>query len=132
MDYCCREILTMEYLKGTSFVDAVKASFSELAESQGKSFEDIEREQTELIKSGKFVYKSIDEESRLMKKYQYLLYAKSVSINALKMAYNWTFGLVIGSVPYTEPLKVLNLGEIIRTLSLVHAHEIMIDGAFNG
>ena len=46
--------------------------------------------------------------------------------------YNWTAGWVAKPKEYKWTEQPINLGYILDLLNRVHAHEIMVDGAFNG
>jgi len=52
--------------------------------------------------------------------------------NSLRFMYNISLGLIFRKKIYEWSELPLNLAEIIEILHHVHAHEIFIDGAFNG
>lgn len=132
MSMCTKDILVMEFLRGKSLLKGVKEFFKSYAESQGKTYEEIEEEQLALIRSGKFKFKEVDEEAAKMKRYQLMLDVQRHVKNFGIAMFNYSAGLVLGELPYTEKQNLLNLAEIVRTISIVHGHEIMVDGAFNG
>jgi len=129
---CSKNVLVMDYLHGKRFIDGVKDHFRKFAEMQGKSFEEIEKEQIELMKRPDFKFKDINAENSTVQKYQRILDAKVAGINFMKTCYNYSLGWVLQPMEYNQREVLLNLAGIIATLSKVHGHEIMVNGAFNG
>jgi hypothetical protein len=61
-----------------------------------------------------------------------LLLTKDIVANAPRFLYNWTVGLVATRKPYVWSETPINLGHVIDVINRVHAHEILVNGVFNG
>eukprot|EP01127_Copromyxa_protea_P023278 TRINITY_DN8681_c0_g1_i1.p1 TRINITY_DN8681_c0_g1~~TRINITY_DN8681_c0_g1_i1.p1 ORF type:complete len:554 (-),score=122.57 TRINITY_DN8681_c0_g1_i1:70-1731(-) len=132
-ELCTKDVLVMEYLHGVRLIDGIRNSFRKYAEKDGKTLEDIEKEQKEQMRNGTFVYRDVASEKWRIKCATAFMKVRDYTLNTFKFIYNWSLGLLL--LPrleynWTEPL--LNLGEIVETLHHVHAHQIYLDGAFNG
>ena len=132
LSLCTKDILVMEFLHGKSLLKGVKEFFQAYAASQGKTYEEIEEEQLALIRSGEFKFKEINAEAEKMKRIKYYIDLQCKAKNLAIGCFNKSVGLIVGEIPYAKPQNFLNLAEIVRTISIVHGHEIMVDGAFNG
>lgn len=132
--YSSKEVLVMTYLPGPKFVDGVRAQFRKMAETQGKDFGELEREQKAKIESGELERKQISSSAAETRRIQKLLLMHDMFWNSLIFLGNWTIRPLVRSKrwEYVHSEAPINLGEILDTLLRVHAHEIFIDGAFNG
>ncbi|GBG29761.1 Atypical kinase COQ8B, mitochondrial [Hondaea fermentalgiana] len=128
-EYSTSRVLVMEFLDGQPLIDGIRESMKIVAEHQGRSYEDLEREHWELIRLGKF--EDIDKEEKKFRHYQRLLDAQRTVHNGVRAVYNGTLGMVFGRVEYEPRIHLLNLAHIIRLMAKVHGHEILIDGVFN-
>ena len=128
-----KKVLVMEFLDGTTLIDGIKQSFKRYADFAGKSFEEMEREETEKMNDPNFVMADVLEEQKRMRHVKTLVRTTDAVKNAAKFAFNWSpLALVSGRYEYAHTPELLNLAEIIYELANVHAHEILVDGAFNG
>jgi len=132
MPLCSKTVLVMEYIHGKRFIDGVKDHFKKYAKAQGKSYEELEKEEIEKMKRPDFKFKDLGKEKEKIQRYQRILDYKTNTSNLLKKCYNYTFGIFTQPYEYTEREVILNLGSIIETLAEVHGYEIMVNGAFNG
>lgn len=126
LNLCSHDVLVMEFLRGKPLVEGIKESMRAVAEKQGRSYEDLEKEHLEKIRLHKF--QDIDDEQRKIKKYQHILDLRRSLVNFGTTIYNGTLGWLFGSIKYEEETHLLNLAEIIRTVAKVHGHEILLDG----
>jgi len=124
--YCTKRVLVMDFLQGIPLIDGLKNSLREYARVQGRSYEEVEEEQLEMIRQGKF--KDIDAEESRIWYYQTVSFLERVTKNSLKMAYNVTLGLVLPKLEYSKPVHVLNLPHVLRLVCEIHGHEVLIDG----
>ena len=133
MDYCTKEVLVMEYVPGPTLIKGIRQSFGAYAARHGKTLEELEAEQKELMKRPDFKYRDIADEAKRMRLYNTVITAKDGLINSFKTVYNWTLVPVLRMDPveYSKTPQLLNLGAIIHTLCEVHAWEILKDGAFS-
>ena len=76
--------------------------------------------------------RSLQEEADRMRRAAAVLRARDAAVNSLKLAYNWTLGFGLRNYEYSHTELPLNLAAVIDLLCRVHAHEIIMDGAFNG
>lgn len=85
------------------------------------------------IRNGTFKLKDADVEEANIQRAAQMLYAADLVKNAGRAAYNWTLGLVGGGrYEYKWTESPINLASILKTLAEVHAHQIFVDGMFNG
>eukprot|EP01125_Pyxidicula_operculata_P003397 TRINITY_DN1411_c0_g1_i1.p1 TRINITY_DN1411_c0_g1~~TRINITY_DN1411_c0_g1_i1.p1 ORF type:complete len:377 (-),score=48.89 TRINITY_DN1411_c0_g1_i1:578-1708(-) len=129
MNLCRKQVLVMEYLHGVKLVDGIIESYKKYAEENGTTFEELQREQNERIKQGKF-RSTFTEKVRIKLLQNWLLFYDSI-VNTFKVCYNYSFGWVMNPLTYKWSHSPINLAEIMETLQHVHAHEIFIDGIYN-
>lgn len=132
--YCSKEVLIMTFLPGTKLVDGVRAQYRKLAESQGRTLEELEAEQKAKIERGVLERKDIATSAAETRRIATLLWMRDCFWNTLIFAGNWTIRPLISSKrwKYVKSEAPINLGQIFDTLLRVHGHEIFTDGAFNG
>lgn len=132
---CSRHILVMQYLEGVKLVDGIREKFSKLAALQGRTLQDLENEQKDLIMSGKFKFKTIEEASREQSRTQWLLFLKDVTnpVNVSRFFYNTSmFRFIYGPADYERSEAPIDLGKMLDLLCNVHGNELFEHGAFNG
>lgn len=101
-------VLGMELLRGEKFVDAVRRRLKPLAEREGKTVEDFEREQIEAFKSGQRTAVSARAMSRRMR---------------LWRAWHWLTG--------KADEQPVDLGDVFETLMQIQGQGVLRDGCFN-
>lgn len=109
------------------------------------------------MRLGTFVYRSVAEEKWRIRMYfccnakvlhfsaTWIMKMKDYTINSLKFMYNWSLGLLrFPALEYQWQEPLINLGEVVSSLLFlltsqiiellhhVHAHEIFLNGEFNG
>ena len=131
---CTKHMLIMEFLDGVKLVDGVRNQYKKLAALSGRTLEEMEKEMKDLIKSGKFEYKSVEEEKAKRAKTVQLLLLKDIyETNALRFIYNISpLRLLYGpkSYEWTEP--PIDLGVTLELLAKIQSASIFYDGFFNG
>jgi len=132
---CTKTVLTMEYVPGVPLLKALRNRLKKLAEREGKTVSQLEEEFQKRCEdpSGETQQiVSLDAEARRMWWMQRALIVRDVAINTAKYIFNNTLGFIIGNfkIDWCEP--PLNIAALIKLLLEVHAHEIFLDGIFNG
>ncbi len=132
-ELCTKTVLTMTYIPGESLINGIRAQFRRLAEASGQDFEEIEKSQVELMKSGVIQRKDIKQASNENLWIRRYLALKDFATNSLLFLGNWTINPFIANKPweYVYSERPIDLGRIIEILLRVHAHEIFFGGAFN-
>lgn len=121
-ELCTRDVLVMEYLQGQKLLTAIKDHFRELAQSQGKDFDQLCKEHAAAPPA----------DSWSLRSYMFLIRARRSIANVAITAYNWTLGLLWGPRSYLPPVRFINIPHIMDLLLRVHGHEVLHDGMFNG
>jgi len=133
MEYTTKEVLVMEYLPGPTLIKGIRQSYGEYAARQGTTLEELEEKQKEMMKRPDFKFRDIGDEARRLKFYNRVMSVKNKFNNAAIACYNYTLAplLRLQKKEYAKSSELINLGEIIRLLAIVHAWEILKDGAFS-
>lgn len=133
---CSKHILVMECLEGVKLVDGIRSRYKVVAEKMGKTLEQLETEQIALMKSGKFLFKSIEQSKQEQNKIQwyYAMHDYLFNINNLwKTCYNFSLlRLIYGPMEIERTQLPVDLGSLLEVLCNVHADELFSHGAFNG
>jgi len=126
----------MEYLEGVKLVDGIRSRYKVIAEKMGKSLEQLETEQIALLKSGTFLFKTIEQNKREQNQIQwyYAVHDYLFNINNLwKTCYNFSIiRLIYGPMEIKRTELPVDLGNLLEILCNVHADELFGHGAFNG
>lgn len=132
--FSSKEVLVMSYLEGPKLVDGVQRHFRKLAERQGRNFEEMQAEQRRMIENGEIERVDARESAATTKRLMRLMSLRDWVINCVIMVGNYTVRPLIRREKweYQDSADFVNLGQVIDTLLKVHAHEILVDGAFNG
>ena len=130
-------VLVMEKLDGTKLLDALKVEQAKMATAQGKTVKDFEREMMEKYLSGELHRQAKNKytpSALLVNSYAWVVRTIYGVKNGLIYVYNHSVVPLLGRTPveYVEQQIFINPHEIIDILSEVHAHEVLIDGIFNG
>ncbi|CAF1564348.1 unnamed protein product [Rotaria sp. Silwood1] len=130
-------VLVMEKLDGTKLVDALKIEQAKMATEQGKTLEEFEQEMMTKYLSGELyreAKKKYTPSAFIINTYASLIRTINRIKNLCIFIYNHTIVPILKRYPidYIEQYVFINPHEIIDLLNEVHAHEILIDGIFNG
>lgn len=130
-------VLVMEKLDGTKLVDALKVEQAKIAAEQGKTLEEFEEEMMAKYISGELyreAKKKYTPSALIVNTYASLMHTMNHIKNLCIFLYNHSVVLLLKRPPidYIEQRVFINPHEIIDLLNEVHAHEILIDGIFNG
>ena len=154
---CTKEVLVMSRLPGTKLVDGVRERFARIAKARGLDPAEMERKQTDAVKSGSLIKKDVDADARATKRANFFLALSDTLVRKprfyLRRAFKTRSRVNESerSEPESANLKeteteteteseknfspsprLVNIGETLRTLLDVHAEEIFVHGAFNG
>ena len=130
-------VLVMEKLDGTKLIDALKIEQAKMAAQQGKTLEEFEQEMMAKYVSGELYHEAKNKYIPLafiINTYATLIRIFNHLRNLLIFIYNHSIVPVLkrSSMNYIEHRIFINPHEIIDLLNEVHAHEILLDGIFNG
>ncbi|CAF3407258.1 unnamed protein product [Rotaria socialis] len=130
-------VLVMEKLEGTKLVDALKLEQAKMAAAQGKTLEEFEQEMMTKYVSGELyreAKKKYTPSALIVNIYASLIRTINQTKNLCILLYNHSIVPIMKRAPmdYIEQRVFINPHEIIDLLNDVHAHEILIDGIFNG
>lgn len=127
---CSKRVLVMTYLEGVRLIDGIRAQYQRLANDLGMTLEEFEdREKSKENEDGNNNNPTEREMYLVMASVQALDWAK----NTGRFFYNYTLGLVTGNYKsYRWTSMPLNIPAILRVLFDVHAHQLLVDGVFNG
>ena len=133
---CTPDVLVMEHVPGIKLVDGIRASWERFAERQGTTLEKLEAEHKAEVERGGAKEMTLEEKAAQEKQMSRLLAMRAAALNVVRFAYNWSFGFLPGvmTLPYVDAKaeSAVNLAEVLELALSVHAHEIFVDGAFNG
>jgi aarF domain-containing kinase len=130
---CRPEVLVMEWLDGEKLDSAVKRQYERIAARQGKTLAEFEAEHRRKLETGVSELHSLEQEQRTHTLIKIMLRVSDVVRNVGALMYNST----LGWLPWTPVLSYhwsempVNLSSVLKLLLQVHAHEMLIDGAFN-
>ena len=130
-------VLVMEKLDGMKLIDALKIEQEKMAVAQGKTLEELEREMMAKYLSGELYHeakKRYTPSAFIVNTYASLIRAVHQLKNVLIFVYNHSIASILKRPPmeYIEQQVFINPHEIIDLLNEVHAHEVLLDGVFNG
>jgi aarF domain-containing kinase len=130
-------VLVMEKLDGMKLIDALKIEQEKMAIAQGKTLEEFEREMMAKYLSGELyreAKKHYTPSAFIVNTYASLIRTINRFKNILIFFYNHSIVSILKRPPmeYIEQQVFINPHEIIDLLNEVHAHEILLDGIFNG
>lgn len=132
MDLCSKDVLTMDFITGKKFVEAIQDFYKQYAERNGTTLGELEAEQKKRMSDPDFKFTTLEEES---KRQQYLYWttkAEDVWQNFGKIMWNCSLGLLLGYEEIKWGLAPVDLGATLRLIMEVHGYEIIMDGCFNG
>lgn len=126
LELCSAQVLVMELLPGEKLDTGLRRQWERVAACRGLSLAELEA-----AERGRPA-RPIGEGAWRHTAALWLLGAADACANALRFAYNWSAGLALGRLPYARSERPACLASILRLLCEVHAHEIFVDGLFNG
>lgn len=135
IDLCSTHILVMEYLNGVKLVDGVMKSMENIAALQGKTADDLLKEQKAKITAGTLKYSTMEENKENRQRIQNMLTIRDCfcSYNPLRLMYNCSpIRLITGPTKYVWTKLPLDLGKVLELLCQVEGNQIFADGLFNG
>ena len=131
-ELCTERVLVMDLLHGKKLVDGIREFVAVVAAKDGKSVEQFEKEQADLIERDGLppMYQG---PSRLtLTLYKQYLQACDVLSNTLPCCYNWLWGHWAGTPrPYGWSKVPVNTPQLVEDLMAVHAKQLFRDGCFN-
>eukprot|EP01134_Creolimax_fragrantissima_P005648 CFRG5648T1 len=133
LKYCTKEVLVMEYLPGVSLISGIRRQLKAMADEQGKTAQQIEDEYREEMRRPGHKHKDLEWSKRELRWYNRYLGVKDAILNAIRTSYNWSLGWAIGDRRnWQYSTRPINLAQVLDTVLKVHAHQMFIDGVFNG
>uniref|UniRef100_M4BTI7 Protein kinase domain-containing protein n=1 Tax=Hyaloperonospora arabidopsidis (strain Emoy2) TaxID=559515 RepID=M4BTI7_HYAAE len=138
MEYCTKEVLVMEFLKGRKLLDGIQDHFEAIAADKGVTVEELKQSQERKDKERHA--RGLDIEtgpsSLQLRVYSWTLGAKRLGRRVGRNIYDYTLGFV-APITWTrqeeeEHHQLLNLPEILKLVMDVHGYEIFVNGSFNG
>ncbi|CAI5721704.1 unnamed protein product [Hyaloperonospora brassicae] len=137
MEYCTKEVLVMEFLKGRKLLEGIQDHFEAIAADKGVTVEFLkqnqDREDQERHARGLDI--ETGPSSFQLRVYSWTLGAKRLARRVGKGVYDYTLGFVAPvewSPREDEEHELLNLPEILKLVMDVHGYEIFVNGSFNG
>ena len=155
-ELCTKEVLVMSKLPGKKLVDGVRERFAAFAAARGLDAREMEQTQMAAIAAGVLKKRDVDAEARATRRANALLSATDAlwrkprfSSRARRPSFfGEDFSLKKNRFRGTETQttdsendaearfspspRLVNVGEVLRTLLDVHADEIFVHGVFNG
>lgn len=136
MEYCTTRVLVMEELHGGKLAEGLREEMRLQASREGKTesqyLADLKQKEAKAREKGEELKGPTSEEYDI---YISLLDKKRWLLNTYRRLHNWTIGL-LPSAPkkYIEKKSDLpiNHAKMIDDILLIHGHEILVDGYFNG
>ena len=130
-------VLVMEKLDGTKLIDALKVEQAKMAAAQGKTLEEFEQEMMAKYLSGELyreAKKKYTPSALIVNTYASLVRNVNRLKNLFIFLYNHSIVPIMHrpAMDYIEERVFINPHEILDILNEVHAHEILLDGIFNG
>ena len=138
--FCSREVLTMQFLKGPKLVDGIRENGKHYASSIGKSYEELEREYRLKYASEGLPPPYKGPSSLQLEVYRHALKIKDHFLNVPIHLVNGVLGLLYfctglnafkSRLSYFHSFVPLNAAYIMDTLLKTHGHQLLIDGKFN-
>ena len=136
MDFCTKRVLVMEELKGEKLPDAIQRDIEQYAKKAGMSVDQFKLQEEmkvrELKKQGK---DTMGPSAAEFDAHIKLETAKNKAQNASARFYNYTIRWIPGfqKKEYVSNKTLpLNYAKLIDDLIMIHGHEVLVDGYFNG
>ena len=139
VEMCSKNALFMEEIEGVPLVRGVKESYERFLKASGKRADaNAMRHSANALLADEAKneknFKDVEETARATRKANAMIRAKFLLIDEpIRLAYNLSpLRLVFGKSEKKPSATLVNLGDVLRTMLDVHAHEIFECGTFNG
>lgn len=136
LQYCTKRVLVMEELKGEKLPDVLERDFLQYAENAGMSLEEFKAKEEAKVRNLK--KKGLDTSGPSATEfdtYIKLVEAKRRAENLSAIIHNYTLGWLPGMKKKeykTNKMLPINHAKLIDDLLLIHGHEVLVDGYFQG
>lgn len=125
-ELCRKHVLVMDFIPGVKLHEGIREQWRRVAEREGVPFDVYADRQ--LTAPPRDLATSASRHRLL----HVQLLARDAVANIWRIAYNVTLGIALGFKPLVWTEMPINLADTIRLLAEIHAHEIFVDGCFNG
>jgi len=136
LEFCTKRVLVMEELKGEKLPDALKKDIELYAESAGMAVDKFKAQEEAKIRDMKRKGEDISGPSaEEFDMYIKLIKAKKRAENLAVCLHNCTVGWLPGykKKDYNNKRVLpINQAKLIDDLIMIHGHEVLVDGYFNG
>lgn len=136
MELCTKRVMVMEELEGMKLPDALKRDFERYASEKGVSLDEFKAQEEEKLKRLRSSGCNINGPSSAeFANYIKILDAKRRSENVVTALHNWSIGFLPGVKRKEYKGKdnlPLNLSKLVDDLIMIHGHEVLVDGYFQG
>lgn len=141
-ELCTKEVLVMSKLPGKKLVDGVRERFAAIAAARGWDAREMEQTQMAAIAAGVLKKRDVDAEARATRRANALLSATDALWRKPRFYVSRALSLLArkkttdseddSAERFSPSPRLVNVGEVLRTLLDVHADEIFTHGVFNG
>ena len=156
-ELCTKEVLVMSKLPGKKLVDGVRERFAAFAAARGLDAREMEQTQMAAIAAGVLKKRDVDAEARATRRANALLSATDALWRKPRFYVSRASSLLFrrgfftkkknrfrgtetqttdsendAEARFSPSPRLVNVGEVLRTLLDVHADEIFVHGVFNG
>jgi aarF domain-containing kinase len=135
LDLCAKRVLVMEELKGEKLPEALKKDFERYAKDAGMSLKEFQEREELKVKEKKEKGENTNGPSaKEFDVYIRMLQGKRRMQNLSTLVHNMTIGWMpgIAKKEYVKSATPINHAKLIDDLILIHGHECLVDGYFNG
>jgi len=136
LELCTKRVLVMEELKGEKLPEALKKDIELYAESAGMTVKEFKAREEAKVRDMKRKGEDISGPSaEEFDMYIKLIKAKKRAENVAALLHNYTVGWLPGykKKDYnSKRVLPINQAKLIDDLIMIHGHEVLVDGYFNG
>jgi aarF domain-containing kinase len=136
LELCTKRVLVMEELKGEKLPEALKQDIELYAESAGMTVKEFKAREEAKVRDMKRKGEDISGPSaEEFDMYIKLIKAKKRAENVAAFLHNYTVGWLPGYEKKNYNSKrvlPINQAKLIDDLIMIHGHEVLVDGYFNG
>lgn len=127
-------VLVMTKLYGTKLMNRMKQQLEDLAHRTKRPVKELMDEYYEMLQSPVPIRNPLFEPPKPIVVRMYWWYLRSITAltNLGKTLYNHTIGRVTTQLPYSVALPPVHPQLTLDVLNRVHAHQVLVDGHFNG
>ncbi len=132
IELCTPRVLVMDLLHGKKLVDGIREFVAVIAQKEGKTVEQFEKAQAEIIERDGLPPMYQGPSKMQMAAYQKYLKLSDAVCNSAIFAYNTLWGSWVGRpATYVESTLPINTPQVVETLMAIHAKQLFRDGCFN-